>query len=374
MKILIVDTYYPKFLADFYRSNPIASRSSAEQKKALLASGFGTSDAYSRNLNSLGVEAEEIIANNAPLQLMWARENGLVAGLLSRLPQSWTTGEMLGPIFDRSHVLVHLLVEQIRRAKPDILYLQDLGAIPPDLLMTLKSYVGLVVGQVASPLLPEKWLKPYDLILTSFPHFVDRIRAIGIASHCFRLGFDETILAKIGQPARRYACTFVGGLTAAHARGTAFLEYVAKSGTVDFFGYGKNILRSDSPIRPRHHGEVWGLDMFRVLAESSITINRHIDVAEDNANNMRLYEATGVGTMLLTDAKKNLGDLFEVGKEVVTYRDESDAVRLIRYYTQHPEERDAIAKAGQARTLREHSYKNRMRELLQILNDARRAA
>ena len=36
--------------------------------------------------------------------------------------------------------------------------------------------------------------------------------------------------------------------------------------------------------------------MYRVLRQSKIALNRHSDVAEDHANNMRLYEATGVGT------------------------------------------------------------------------------
>ena len=65
--------------------------------------------------------------------------------------------------------------------------------------------------------------------------------------------------------------------------------------------------------------------MYRVLARSKIALNRHIDVAEDHANNMRLYEATGVGTFLITDAKRNLSELFEPGEEVVTYADERRA-------------------------------------------------
>jgi spore maturation protein CgeB len=117
----------------------------------------------------------------------------------------------------------------------------------------------------------------------------------------------------------------------------------------------------------RYHGEAWGLEMFRVLAESRIAVNRHIDVAGDNANNMRLYEATGVGSLLLTDAKENLGDLFEVGREVVAYRDENELVEAIEHYLAHEDERAAVAAAGQQRTLREHGYGVRMRELSGIL-------
>ena len=36
----------------------------------------------------------------------------------------------------------------------------------------------------------------YDLILTSFPHFVSRIKEAGVASEYFRLGFDPRMLSQ----------------------------------------------------------------------------------------------------------------------------------------------------------------------------------
>ena len=76
-----------------------------------------------------------------------------------------------------------------------------------------------------------------------------------------------------------------------------------------------------------------------MLAGSKIALNRHIDVAGDYANNMRLYEATGVGSLLLTDAKQNLGELFDVGREVVTYRNADELVDAIEHYLEYEDER-----------------------------------
>ena len=72
--------------------------------------------------------------------------------------------------------------------------------------------------------------------------------------------------------------------------------------------------------------------MYRVLSRSKIALNRHSDVAEDYANNMRLYESTGVGALLITDAKRNLTDLFEPDEEVVTYSSEDELVEKIHHY------------------------------------------
>ena len=113
---------------------------------------------------------------------------------------------------------------------------------------------------------------------------------------------------------------------------------------------------------------LWGYDMYRQLRRSKIALNIHIDMAEQYAANMRLYEATGVGTLLLTDWKTNLHELFEIGKEVVAYRSTEECVELVQHYLAHDAEREAIAKAGQQRTLSEHSYYHRMQELTEILN------
>jgi spore maturation protein CgeB len=108
--------------------------------------------------------------------------------------------------------------------------------------------------------------------------------------------------------------------------------------------------------------------MYSQLQRSKIALNIHIDMAEQYAANMRLYEATGVGTMLLTDWKTNLHELFELGKEVVAYRSTGECVEMVKYYLAHDAEREAIARAGQQRTLSEHSYYHRMQELTEILS------
>jgi spore maturation protein CgeB len=88
---------------------------------------------------------------------------------------------------------------------------------------------------------------------------------------------------------------------------------------------------------------------------------------------MRLYEATGMGALLLTEKKDNLKDLFEPGKEIETYSDPEEAVEKIDALMRHRERLAEIAAAGLARTLREHTYQTRMKELLDILTKHLRA-
>lgn len=369
MKIVIVDTYYAAFLARFYaQQNGLAAADYNTQLKTLLSACFGTADFYSRHLNDLGCEAQDLVVNCVPLQQTWASINHVpLSQLALRVPHRLFRVPLFGKFLADLPGLMNVAVAQIKAAKPDVLYCQDLSFFPGEVLHELKQHVRLIVGQIACPLPPEPFIKGYDLILTSFPHFVDRLRGLGVKSEYFRIGFDERVLSLLGAVEKDIDFSFVGGISRHHGGAIPLLEYLAKKTDMRVLGYGADSLPASSPIRQRHGGEVWGLDMYRALARSRITLNRHINVAENNANNMRLYEATGVGAMLLTDRKDNLHDLFDIGREVVAYSSKEEAAELVRHYMAHPEEAAQIARAGQTRTLREHTYAQRMHELASIL-------
>jgi spore maturation protein CgeB len=377
MKVLILDTYYSRFLEATYRQTPgLASRPYAAQLEHLLAQCFGTSDFYSRHLREFGVDAADIVVNCAPLQLRWAQEHGL-GPFVHRAPRRGVLRSLIArlrgdglPSAFRSAEAEQIALAQIRAIAPDVLYCQELTFLSPAALAEAKRHVRLLVGQIASPLPEQASLAPFDLILTSFPHFVPRFRALGIASEYFKIGFEPRVLERLGAATRHRAVTFVGGISPAHGKGTGLLEALARRVPLEVFGYGAETLEAGSELARRHRGEAWALDMYRVLCESRITINRHIDVAEDYANNMRLFEATGCGALLMTDAKRNLDDLFRVGVEVVAYRDVDEAVALVEQYLEDDEARERIARAGQQRTLQEHTYAQRMRELVPILEQA----
>jgi len=340
---LFLNVCYPAFVADLYRRDPrLAGRSATEQQAAIEATGFGDADFYSHHLQAQGWAAANVLVNAAPVLAAWTRENGGAAAGLD-------------PV-----------VAQVRAARPDVLYLQDLSLASDGFVAAVRPYVRLIAGQIASPL-PAVNLRHFDVLFSSFPHFVARFRAAGIAAHYQPLAFDARVLARLAPAPRDIALSFVGGISPAHGRGLPFLEHLARHTPIEFWGYGAQTLAPESPIRARHRGEAWGQDMFGLLARSRITVNRHIDVAENHANNMRLFEATGCGALLVTDYRDNLAELFEIGREVVAYRSAEECAELVGHYRAHPDQAAAIAGAGQARTLREHSYAANMAETAAIL-------
>ncbi len=262
---------------------------------------------------------------------------------------------------------LYMVKEQIKRARPDVLYVQHIAYFPPEFLFEVKQYTKLLVGQIASDHPPVHFYKPYDLVLTSLPNFLAFFKEHQIPAEYFKIAFEPTVLGK-AKPQKLYDCTFVGGFGHHHRKGREHLEAVARALPLALFGPNLNGISTDSPLKDCYRGPAWGRDMYNILQSSKIGLNRHADFAGDYANNMRLYEVTGSGALLITDAKCNMSDLFEVGKEVVVYNNADELIDLVRYYLTHDQEREAIAKAGQKRTLQEHTYFHRMQELISIVD------
>lgn len=359
MRFLILDTCYPAFLRAHYgRTQGLEGRPYDEQWRSLMNTFFGTADSYSHALGELGHDAHEVVANCGPLQLAWAREHGLHGTGLFHTNREG------------------IILAQARDYRPDVVYVQNLRVFSGRLLDRLRRAGATIVGQTASEAPSARRLRKFDLVLTSFPHFVEQFRKLGVASEYLRIGFDPRVLERLtldGATREQHGAVFVGALNRRqHGSGNAMLNRAAQQTPIDFWGYGAGSWPSSSPIRQRYHGEAWGIEMFRVLYESKLALNRHIGVAGNFANNMRLYEATGVGTLLVTDEKENLADLFAPDREVVTYAGEDELVEKVAYYLEHDDERRAIARAGQERTLRDHTYRRRMEELLAILGESAR--
>lgn len=358
MNALIICTWYPEFLREFYERHPeIASQPYDLQHRTLLDTGFGTNDIYSSNLNNLGWNAREIICNADELQGQWAREHEVA---------------LCENIHDRRREIV---AAQIDSYRPDLLYIFEWCPLGDAFLAAMGKRVPVIAGQIASPLRPERTYQAYDIMFSSWPPIVARLEEEGVRTAPLWLGFDERALTHTSETNLEYDVTFIGGFAPSHPDRIAWLERLLERVPIDVFGYGAERTDPDSPIRRHHRGPVWGWEMFRTLRQSRITLNRHAindvrGVADSNiANNLRLYEATGVGTCLLTDAKANLDEMFQSGVEVETYADDDECVAKIERLLADDPYRREIAQAGQARTLRDHTFAGRIVELHEILEE-----
>jgi len=87
----------------------------------------------------------------------------------------------------------------------------------------------------------------------------------------------------------------------------------------------------------------------------------------DTGVNLRTFEVTAWGGLLLHYRQPELAELFEVGEECATFANEPELFDRIRHFVEHPKQRDEIARAGQERTLREHLLHHRLETALNHL-------
>ena len=374
MRALVVDIHYPAFSARHYGANPgLAERSYGEQLASLTDTWFGTTGIYPHYLTELGHVASEIVVNCLPLQLAWAREHGLKLGALA------SAARVPGPagLLPRDRVLHRIARAQIEAFGPDVVYLQDLWFFKASELAAMRRHGIRVAAQLGSRPPSDARATELDFVATSFPHFVPRLREAGLDAEYLPLAFDPRVLDRLRTEGvdpdacaeRPHAVIFVGGIhrPSVHRGGTALLERLSRELGMEVWGYVDDRLSRESPLLRNHHGEAWGLDMYRLLARTRVAVNRHGDIAEGHANNMRLFEATGSGALLATEAADNLAELFEPGHEVLAYDDVGDLVEQVRHHLADDDARRAVAAAGQRRTLRDHGYAQRMETLAAML-------
>jgi len=391
MRILIVNTDpYPGFLAWLYSSSPgLSEKGFEDQMLARNDTLFGLADFYSRNLRALGHEAWGIYADNPFMQRAWMRDYATRAvarraapGMAEFIDEAKRISSAGGRISARGLLRSLKRMYEVRRSwlyaivqaqvayyRPDIVIIQAVNRMSTLFLKSVKPLVRLIVGQFDDLIYArnQDW-GVYDLAVSSFPNVVAQFRSLGIRCEDYKMGFESSVLDTIGPPGLPIDATFVGSVYGFHSARKELLEFLSERlERFEIWGKGVEKLPRRSPIRNRYRGEAWGVGMYRILQRSRITVNAHAEFNGPYANNMRLYEATGVGTLLVTDRKVNLGEMFEVGKEVLAYATPEECLDLIRYYLSHEEERAAIAKAGQERTLHEHTYRLRLVELMAII-------
>jgi spore maturation protein CgeB len=399
LKLVKLSTAYPIYLERIYRSKPgLAGKIYSQQQAEIFADAFGTYDSWTSALKSLGYEVTEILANARPLQRAWAGENDVSSG--------------------GSNWFYHVAASQIKQARPDILLLTDYNNFPGpwiENLRTLVPSIKLVIVWCGAPFSGHSVFTASDLVLTCIPELRERFRKLGFCSEHIDHAFNPSVLERLDADTDSGPdFTFVGQINRQndfhYDREKLLLQLLKNTplkifspsselglrdefmaslriGAYDLVRLARGAKIPDSFLagipgissaarwtgRPRmpvnrdlkEHllPPVFGLEMYQLLADSKITLNSHIDISPRSASNMRLFEATGVGTCLLTDWKENLGDLFEPDVEVVTYRSASECAEKVHYLLRHPEEREAIACAGRKRTLSDHTINQRMVEL-----------
>jgi spore maturation protein CgeB len=111
-------------------------------------------------------------------------------------------------------------------------------------------------------------------------------------------------------------------------------------------------------------------DMLSLYCNSKIGVNFSInenDLQKRTQMKLRMFEVPACRALLITQNHKGLEQFFVPGKEVEVFDTEEEMQDKVRFYLKNESSRKAIAEAGWARFMKEHTSRNRLGNLLDSL-------
>ncbi len=207
----------------------------------------------------------------------------------------------------------------------------------------------------------------YDFVFTSSERFISKYQGTG-AGHVEHLPFacepsvHKPVALSIPEK-EALACDvcFVGS----YSRKRAMLIHALETNgfTVNVWGPYWRYFMPGRNVR----GPVFGHKMVRVFNAAKVVLNVHTDTDTNFKPNMRIFEATGCQSLVLTDDAFGLRNLFKLGEEIICYSNKADLLKQVTHYTQSGSESTTIAAQGHERSYRHHTYERRIGELLRFV-------
>ncbi|WP_410771920.1 glycosyltransferase [Fontibacillus sp. BL9] len=115
-----------------------------------------------------------------------------------------------------------------------------------------------------------------------------------------------------------------------------------------------------------------------VYSGTKIMINLHRSPFEETVNknmagvnavspNPRTFEISACATLQLIDVREDLASFYTPGVEIETFATAEELLQKVDFYLTHEKERQEIALRALERTYRDHTYNNRIDEMLHII-------
>ena len=315
----------------------------------------------------MGHETQFIVANNPFSQERWIRENNV-------------------PLRDKNNWVKEITRAQIEAFKPDVLYTCDSLTFDSAFFRTLNYRPRVIMGWRGADIPASTDWSEYDVILSGLPGLLDCAKKLG-ASHgeFFFPGFPKYIAEQVAHVQPRFDVVFTGSWTTRqHQQRNSYLRHIAQHArtpehnySVMYYLAGK---AQDMPsdLRGNLGPAQFGISMHKLLRKGRINFDSRsairlvgngqaIDLGQNHTINMRIFETLGTGCFLLTEYFEGLNRYFEPGKELETFKNKDELIEKIRYYLDHPSERETIAQQGQLRCLSDYSMEKRAQEFEAII-------
>jgi spore maturation protein CgeB len=195
-----------------------------------------------------------------------------------------------------------------------------------------------------------------DLTLTAAPEAVSWYRKEGGAAIFFPEASDPEIFRPMPHLPKIHDISFVGGRYGIRERIVGALREAGIR--VSAYGNGWE------------DGRISTEDIPALFAQSKIILGVGTIGHSDNfcALKLRDFDASMSGSCYMTTANPDLDGLFDISREIVTYRDATDCVLKTKFLLSNEVEREKIARSGRLRAFHHHTWDHRFRFLFDSLS------
>ncbi len=254
--------------------------------------------------------------------------------------------------------------------------------LKPDLILTAK-------GELLTERVMKTIKKSWNITANIFPDYLNHWELIKKISayYDFFFTFDNAIIKKLKRIGRKnvyympqatqpeknikkgkkYDVSFVGTYNKWRE------NYFTGLRSLDFNIWGDKRWFNSSLKKYVRGGRIPLKRMKEIIKKSRININVFFDDETPMEGvSIRPYEITGSGGFLLTQYVKDYDNVFLNKKEIVYFKTPAEMKRYIEFYLKKDDLRNKIAERGYVRTLKDHTYEIRMKQMLIIINKARK--
>ncbi len=213
-------------------------------------------------------------------------------------------------------------------------------------------------------------ISKYDYIFFQDPYAVNRLRDQYNKQNVFYL--PECCNPKYHKKTNltlddisKYSCDISTYGNPHNYRSFFFRELMNNNYKIKIWGHQPSIWQNDTLTKSIYMGEyLINENKAKSVLAAKINLNTLVPAGIIGLN-ARAFEIAGIGGFQLIHWREGLKELFEDGKELVSFNNFSELLEKIEYYLPKDKLRKQIAIAGQKRAYKDHTYTNR---LLKIFN------
>jgi spore maturation protein CgeB len=210
-------------------------------------------------------------------------------------------------------------------------------------------------------------LAAYDAVFVKDPYLVDRLRSVlDLPVNYLPEACNPRVHRPLATPGTDPYLVLAGNMYPSRIR---LLErLLAARIPLRLYGPGFPRWVGDTPLRKVHTRRlIFNEEKARIFGAATAVLN-NLHPAEIRGVNARLFEAAGSGAAVLTEFRPTLPDLFDIGNEVLAFRDFDELVSLATRLLSEGGLSEKLGDAAGRRAHTEHTYERRLEVMLQMLS------